>query len=275
MIRAHARTHQPAPSAPPMIHPKLHPLKHLFEKHDTGWGRVFDFFILFLIGVSVVCFSIDTLPNQSPETERLLDILELSIVSIFTIEYLIRILVADHKLKFMFSFLGLIDLVAILPFYLAVGVDLRMLRAFRFLRVFGALKVVRYNKAVWRMKHAFHVAKEEIVLFMVTALMLIYFAAVGIYYFENPVQPNVFSSVFDSLWWSVITLTTVGYGDMRPVTLGGRVFTFLVLLIGLGIFSVPAGLVASAMITARDAESEREASSVTHIHPTGEISHER
>jgi len=225
--------------------------------------------------VAIVCFSIDTLPNQSPQTERILDIFEWTIIAIFTVEYLLRILVADRKLKFIFSFLGLIDLLAILPFYLALDVDLRMLRALRFLRVFSALKIVRYNKAMQRLAHAFHIAKEEIVLFLVTALLLIYFSAVGIYYFENQAQPEVFSSVFDSLWWSVITLTTVGYGDMHPITVGGRIFTFVILLIGLGIFAVPAGLVASAMVTAREMEMEREAAAAAHVHPAREMPLER
>lgn len=258
-----------------MAHLDFHSLKQLVERHDTRWGRVFDFFILFLIAAAIVCFTIDTIPDQSPETERILDILEISIVAVFSIEYLLRILVADRKLKFMFSFLGLIDLLAILPYYLALGVDLRMLRALRFLRVFSALKIVRYNKAMQRLAHAFHIAKEEIVLFLLTALLLIYFAAVGIYYFENAAQPEVFSSVFDSLWWSVITLTTVGYGDMHPITLGGRMFTFVILMVGLGIFAVPAGLVASAMITAREMERERETAAASHIHPTGELPQER
>jgi voltage-gated potassium channel len=89
--------------------------------------------------------------------------------------------------------------------------------------------------------------------------MLLYFSAVGIYYFENDAQPEKFASVFHSLWWSVATLTTVGYGDIYPVTVGGKVFTFLVLLIGLGIVSVPAGLVASALSKARQLEDAADA----------------
>jgi voltage-gated potassium channel len=87
-------------------------------------------------------------------------------------------------------------------------------------------------------------------------IVLLYFAAVGIYYFENPAQPDAFVSVFHSLWWAVATLTTVGYGDVYPVTTGGRIFTFFILLIGLGIVSVPAGLVASALSKAREEESD-------------------
>jgi len=136
---------------------------------------------------------------------------------------------------------------------------LRSVRAFRFLRLFRAFKIVRYSKAIRRFHRAFVIAKEELVLFVIVTLMLMYFSAVGIYYFENETQPEKFASVFHSLWWSVATLTTVGYGDIYPVTVGGRIFTFCVLLIGLGIVSVPAGLVASALSKARAMEDAGEA----------------
>jgi voltage-gated potassium channel len=90
-------------------------------------------------------------------------------------------------------------------------------------------------------------AKEQIILFMAITLVLIYFAAVGIYYFENEAQPEYFSSIFDSLWWSIITLTTVGYGDVYPITMGGRIFTFFILLIGLGIVAIPTGIISSSL----------------------------
>ncbi len=105
-----------------------------------------------------------------------------------------------------------------------------------------------------RLHRAFVLIKEELVVFFFLTLALIFLAGVGIYYFENPVQPEVFSSVFHSLWWGVTTLTTVGYGDVYPVTAGGKVFTFFILIIGLGVVSIPAGLVASAFSKARDLE---------------------
>ena len=88
--------------------------------------------------------------------------------------------------------------------------------------------------------------------------MLIYFAAVGIYYFENEAQPEHFSSIFESLWWSIITLTTVGYGDVYPITVGGRIFTFFILLIGLGIVAIPTGIISSSLTKAVDTKSEEE-----------------
>jgi len=100
------------------------------------------------------------------------------------------------------------------------------------------------------------IAREEIVLFLFATLILLYLSAVGIYFFEHDEQPDVFASVFHSLWWAVVTLTTVGYGDVTPHTVGGRVFTFLVLIIGLGVVSIPAGLVASALSKARELEED-------------------
>jgi voltage-gated potassium channel len=232
-------------------------LKKVVEQNDTRVGRVFDFSILFLVVVSLVTFSVETLPNLSPTTHRWLHAIEVITVAIFTVEYLLRIFVADNKLGFAFSFFGLVDLLAILPFYLAIGLDLRAIRAFRFLRVFRALKMARYSKAIKRFHRAFLIAREEIVLFLIVALMVIYVAAVGIYYFENEAQPKAFASVFHSLWWAVATLTTVGYGDVYPITVGGRIFTFFVLIIGLGIVAVPAGLLASALSKAREFEDEQ------------------
>ena len=111
---------------------------------------------------------------------------------------------------------------------------------------------MRYSKAIRRFHVAFRLAKEEFVLFAFVAVMILYLSAVGIYYFENEAQPEHFRSVFHSLWWAVATLTTVGYGDVYPVTVGGKIFTFFVLMVGLGIVAVPAGLVASALSKARE-----------------------
>jgi voltage-gated potassium channel len=93
--------------------------------------------------------------------------------------------------------------------------------------------------------------KQELVLFFAVTIMLLYMGGVGIYYFENSAQPEAFSSIFHSLWWSLITLTTVGYGDIYPITVGGKIFTFFILMIGLGIVAVPTGLFASAVAKAR------------------------
>ncbi|MDA9588698.1 ion transporter, partial [Flavobacteriaceae bacterium] len=175
-------------------------------------------------------------------------------VLIFSIEYLLRLWVSKKPLSYIFSFYGIIDILAILPFYMVTFLDLRFLRAFRILRIFRALKVIRYNKAIERFGAAFKLVKEEFVLFFACALILIFISSAGIFYFEHEAQPETFKSIFHSAWWAIVTLTSVGYGDVYPITLGGRIFTFFVLMIGLGIVTVPAGLVASALSKAREIE---------------------
>ncbi|MFP3365335.1 MULTISPECIES: ion transporter [Pseudoalteromonas] len=212
---------------------------------------IFVWVISGLILFSVLCFSVETLPDLSSETKVFLKYSELLIAVIFTLEYLTRVALSQRRLNFVFSFYGVVDLVAILPFYLAFAVDLRTLRLIRLLRLVRVLKVVRYNTALLRFARAIYLAKEELVIFTGMSLVLLYLSAVGIYHFEHTAQPEVFKSIFDSLWWSVATLTTVGYGDIYPITIGGRFFTFFILMIGLGLVAVPTGIVASALSAVR------------------------
>ncbi|MGJ8713657.1 MAG: ion transporter [Maribacter stanieri] len=232
-------------------------LKNIVEINDNRKSRIFAYFIQILIFVSILSFSFETVPDLEPSTRKILRIIEVFSVIIFTIEYVLRIYVSDKKSKFIFSFFGIIDFLAILPFYLSLGVDLRSLRALRFLRLFRILKLMRYNKAIERFSRAISLAKEEVLLFLIVTLILIYFSAVGIYYFEHEVQPKNFASIFDSLWWAIITLTTVGYGDVYPITVGGKVFTFFILMIGLGIVAIPTGIISSALTKSVDKTEEK------------------
>ena len=232
----------------------------LFDLSITrdGNGRVsfgkWDLFIQGLIILSLLAFSLETLPDLDAKWRLWLKYFEVSTVIIFTIEYLIRIFLCKPRFAYVYSFFGIIDLLAILPFYLASGIDLRSIRGFRLLRLFRLFKLARYSQAMQRYHRAFIIAREELVLFGSTALILLYLASVGIYYCENQAQPEVFSSVFTSMWWATETLTTVGYGDICPITTGGRTFTLFILIIGLGIVAVPTGLFASALSKARDEE---------------------
>lgn len=231
-------------------------IKNIVEINDNKRSRYFAFFIQFLILLSIVTFSMETIPDLKPQTRAILESIEIVCVIVFTVEYILRIYVADNKARFIFGFFGIIDLVAILPFYLSFGIDLRSLRALRFLRIFRILKLVRYNSAMIQFTRAIKIVKEQILLFLFTTVILIYFSAVGIYYFENEAQPEHFSSIFDSLWWAIITLTTVGYGDVYPITVGGKVFTFFILMIGLGIVAIPTGIISSALTKSIDDKEE-------------------
>ena len=229
-------------------------LQKIVEDNTTNKGRYFDYTIQLLIVLSLISFSIETLPDLQDKLRVWLQYFEVFSVIVFSIEYLLRVWVSKRPLKYIFSFYGIIDILAILPFYLVGFLDLRFLRAFRILRIFRALKIIRYNKAIQRFGLAFKLVKEEIVLFVACTIILIFITSAGIYYFENEAQPETFKSIFHSAWWSIVTLTTVGYGDVYPITLGGRIFTFFVLMIGVGLVTVPAGLVASALSKAREIE---------------------
>jgi len=231
-------------------------IDQIVDSRETKAGLYFDYIIQFLILLSILAFTIETIPDLEQRTIDLLNTFELVCIIIFSIEYIIRLYIAKKKFKFIFSFYGIIDLLAILPFYLSFGFDLRSARILRFLRLFRIIKLVRYNKAINRFTIAFKMIKEELIMFSVVSLILIYLSAVGIYYFENDVQPDSFSSIFSSLWWSVVTLTTVGYGDAVPITIGGRIFTFLILMIGLGIIAIPSGIISSALTEARNLEKK-------------------
>ncbi|MCH7826968.1 MAG: ion transporter [Bacteroidetes bacterium] len=222
-------------------------LKTTVEGFDTTSGKIFNYFIQTLIILSLISFSVETVPNLSKSTKDFLRLFEIISIAIFTVEYSLRIIVAENKLKYIFSFYGLIDLFSILPFYLTKAIDLRGLRAFRLFRLFRAFKLVRYNNAIKRLVDSFLYVKNELVVFLIVVLFLIFISSVGIYYFENPVQPKVFSSIFDCMWWAVVTLTTVGYGDVFPITLSGKILTFVILMIGIGVVSVPTALIASAL----------------------------
>lgn len=229
-------------------------LKQIVEDHDTRLGLAFDIFIGVLIVLTLVAYSVETIPDLDSDTYRYLRYFEYFTISVFAIEYLLRIFVADNKRRFIFSFFGIVDLMAIVPFFVMPGVDMRTLRSLRLMRAFVIFKLVRYSQAVQRFQRALIIAREELILFTVVAAIFLYISAVGIYQFENRVQPDKFSSIFESLWWAVSTLTTVGYGDVVPITVGGKIFTFFILLLGLSVIAVPAGVMATALYQARQQE---------------------
>jgi len=233
-------------------------LKNLVDSNDNLASKTYDICNQILIILSIIAFSIETIPDISASTINYLENFEAFVIIIFTLEYFVRIYTADKKLSYLFSFYGLIDLLVILPFYLALFVDLRAVKAFRLLRLFSLLKLVRYSATLNKFEKALQHSKEEFIVFFIFTIILFYLASIGIYYFENTAQPEIFRSVFDSMWWAVATLTTVGYGDVYPITVGGKIFTTIILLLGLGIVGIPAGIVASALTEVNKEERLRK-----------------
>ena len=231
-----------------------------FINGEGKFGHMFEVLIQFLILGSLVILTIETLPSISVSQKIFLENIDTIIVFIFVIEYILRVYSSKKKLKFVFSIFGLADLIAILPVLLFFGFDLQFVRILRFLRIFRLIKLARYNRALNRVQRAFSIAKEELLIFVTTITSLLYFSAIGIYQFEHEAQPEQFGTIFDSFWWAIVTLTTVGYGDVVPITLGGRLFTMAFLLLGVGMIAAPTGLMASAVSRAHVEEESEESS---------------
>jgi voltage-gated potassium channel len=231
-------------------------LRNIVNNNTTKEGAIFDYVIQALILISLVGYALGTLPNASLTMRSIFEWIETISVFLFTIEYALRIYVAKRPSKYIFSFYGLVDFLAIFPFYVSASTGFVTLRAFRVFRIFRTFKLIRYNKALKRFQQAWKIIREEVILYLIVTLVFLFLASAGIYYFENPVQPEKFTSIFSSGYWAIVTLTTVGYGDIYPITAGGRIFTFFILMIGVGIVTIPAGLVASALTKAREMEEE-------------------
>ena len=166
----------------------------IVQHSDTPAGRAFDWTVLGLIALSIVILSAETLPELSPGARRSLQVGETIITLLFTLEYILRVATAERKLRYILSFYGIVDLLAILPFYLAAAeVDLYILRIVRMFRVLRTLKLLRYNEALKRFGKALALAKEEIAVYALATAMTLYIAAAGIYYFEHEAQPETFA----------------------------------------------------------------------------------
>lgn len=219
-------------------------LHKIVIENDSKRGRWFDIFIQILIILSLISFSFETLPNLDSKYQKILFNFEFFSVIVFSIEYILRVFLTKPTWKYLFSFFGVIDFLAVLPFYLSTGIDLRSIRIFRLFRLFRIFKLFKYNTALDRINNAFSEIKNELIIFIIATIFLLYLSAIGIYYFENPVQPEQFKSIFHSMWWAVGAI--FGYGDLLPITLGGKIFSTVIVFIGIGLVAIPTGLLASA-----------------------------
>ena len=234
-------------------------------------GNIFSAVIQFLILASAVVFVFESdgtsLEAGSHAAHYI--ILDWVFFVLFSIEYFLRVYIESRKRDFIFSFYGMIDLLAILPsLFLVPG--FRVLRILRFLRIFRIFKATRFILAVDRLTMALHEIQQELLALVILSLMLVYLAACGIHFFERDAQPEAFGSILDSMWWAVVTLTTVGYGDVFPTTAGGKVFTALVTLVGVGLIAIPSGLLASVLTEARVERQKAEESNVEEENQSSE-----
>lgn len=201
-----------------------------------------------VIIVSAISISLETLPDLSPPIFDLLRLVEFAALSVFVVEYITRLVCSPKPFRYAISFWGIVDLLACLPILMFVNSGWAALRTLRLLRLVRLLKLLHTNKALLRLERALLKSRGELMIFGILALIILYIAAVGIYIFENEAQPEAFSSIPISLWWAVVSFTTVGYGDIYPITAGGRIFTSAILFIGLGVIAVPTAIITTALI---------------------------
>ena len=180
-------------------------------------------------------------------------VFEIISVTIFSIEYVYRTILNFRRFrnfKYNYGFYGLIDLIAVLPFFLPLAFvfDSRALRILRLIRALRILKVGQHSKAVKHLLQVFKEIKGELTLTFFLSLILIVFAGIVVFYAENPFQPEVFNNIGSSIWWAFATLTTVGYGDIYPVTVVGKLIASFVAIIGIGLIAIPTGLISATYV---------------------------
>lgn len=249
------------------------------EPADTGdlISKICDIFIicLIIINIGMVIAETFTLPDS---VKRIFSVIEVVSVAVFTVEYALRVWTADllrpdlsagkARIRYILSFMALMDLLAILPFYVPyiIPVDLRVLRTLRVTRLLRLFKVNRYTSALTTIGHVFKKKASQLIasMFIVGLLMLI--AAVLMYNIENAAQPNVFHNAFDALWWAVATLTTVGYGDIYPVTAGGKILSSVIAILGIGLIAVPTGIISAGFMETISDPDNTSASEHTEPH---------
>ncbi len=221
----------------------------MFRKtgHATPGDPRFEKISQVLIVASLLVMSIATMTSIPNGVRNVLITIDALIGAGFAIEYALRIYFAADRRKYIFSFWGIIDFIAVIPALFIGGTQWKALRIIRLLRLFRLMKLYRSSAALHRLGEAFKEQKYEFIVFGMLSVLMFYVAAVGIYTFEHEAQPEAFPSIPASFWWALTTLTTVGYGDIYPITTGGRLFTGVILLIGLGLVAVPTGLIAAAL----------------------------
>ena len=253
-----------------MIRKRVYAIIEKAKRGDRN-SKVFDIFISCLIITNILAVILGTVKRIEPPLHRFFEIFELISVIIFTIEYVIRIWTCvesskyknavSGRIKYTFSFMAFIDLLAILPFYLPFvrGIDLRFVRVLRLLRFFRLFKLGRYSKALITIQEVLKSKREELTISLVLVSILLVFSSSIMYYAENRVQPEAFSSIPATFWWAVATLTNVGYGDIYPITTLGKIFGGFIALLGIGMFALLTGILGAGFVERiqKDKKSEK------------------
>ncbi len=230
---------------------KLHDI--IYEA-DTPMGKLFDVVLLILILLSVIFVMVESVKGLPQKTYHLLYIGEWIITIFFTIEYILRIISVKKPSRYIFSFYGIIDFLSTIPLYLSfilVGSNyLLTVRALRLLRVFRILKITRYIGEANKLTRALRDSRAKILVFLFTVLIVAVIAGTLMYLIEG--EENGFTSIPRSIYWCIVTLTTVGFGDIAPTTPLGQLLATIIMILGYGIIAVPTGIVTAEYSKGKD-----------------------
>lgn len=224
-------------------------------------SKVFDISIIILIILNTLAIILESYESISLRYEDELRYFEMFSVIVFSIEYILRLWTANLKyggsysnvksrIKHSLEFMSIIDILAILPFYLPMILpfDFRFIRIVRVTRILRIVKVNRYSKALKLISKVINNRKEELLATVFVMGFVIMMSATLMYYFENEVQPDAFPNIVASFWWAIATLTTVGYGDVYPVTLMGKILASVIAITGIGLVALPTGIISSGFV---------------------------
>ncbi|GEN56457.1 hypothetical protein GCM10012290_01750 [Halolactibacillus alkaliphilus] len=231
----------------------------LIEKEGKG-SKLFNYSIVLLILINIAAIILESFQTLQDSYGSIFKLIEYTSVYLFSLEYILRLWVADlrypnrskwtSRLFFAITPMALIDLMAILPFYLPMLIpfDLRILRLLRVTRLIRIFKLNRYSKAFILLSNIIKRKKAELAVTIFTTLVLLLLASTLMYYIEGDVQPEAFPNIIASLWWAVATLTTVGYGDIYPITGLGRLLSGIIAVLGIGLVALPTGIISSGFM---------------------------
>lgn len=220
-------------------------LNSLINEHDTPAERAFDVVFIGAILLSVLVVMLDSITEYHARWERQLQVAEWGFTALFTVEYVLRVYASDHRARYARSFYGIVDLLALLPTYLSVlfpaGRFLIAFRILRVLRVFRILKLATYMQEASVLSTALRASRQKIIVFISTVLTIVVIVGSLMYLIEG--ADAGFTSIPQGMYWAIVTLTTVGYGDITPTTFAGRFLASALMILGYGIIAVPTGIV--------------------------------
>ena len=225
---------------------KLHEI--IFEA-DTFHGKLFDVILLVAILLSIIGVMLESVDEVDNKYHEIIMVFEWGFTILFTIEYFFRIYAVNRPLKYIFSFMGIVDLLAIIPTYLIfifpAAHSLSVIRSIRLIRVFRIFKLSRYLRGAHTMQIALRSSRPKIIVFLLSVLILVVVLGTLMYIIESSAGTIGFDNIPNSIYWAVVTLTTVGYGTVTPITVFGKIVASFIMILGYGIIAVPTGIVTS------------------------------